>query len=107
MTHIALLGTGLLGEAIGHRLLASGIELGVWNRKPGRCKKLLDAGSDQISNLNEVAENWDALNFISTVECITRYFCRTIGNGYMTIGSIKSKIESHLFLLEMKLISNY
>ncbi len=33
MTTIALLGTGLLGEAIGRRLLERGVTLKVWNRK--------------------------------------------------------------------------
>ena len=61
MARIALLGTGLLGEAIGHRLLAEGITLGVWNRKPERCQKLLSAGANQITNLNEVGGNWDAV----------------------------------------------
>ena len=61
MTRIALLGTGLLGDAIGHRLLARGLELGVWNRTPERCRTLLNAGADQICNLNEVAANWDAV----------------------------------------------
>ena len=36
MNRIALLGTGLLGDAIGHRLLAEGIDLGGWNRNPER-----------------------------------------------------------------------
>ena len=34
---IALLGTGLLGTAIGQRLLARGHRLTVWNRSPERC----------------------------------------------------------------------
>ena len=61
MTRIALLGTGLLGDAIGHRLLARGLELGVWNRTPERCRTLLSAGADQICGLNEVAANWDVV----------------------------------------------
>ena len=54
MPRIALLGTGLLGDAIGHRLLDEGIELGVWNRKPERCQKLLSAGANQITNLKKL-----------------------------------------------------
>jgi 3-hydroxyisobutyrate dehydrogenase len=40
-----LLGTGLLGEAIGQRLLQQGHRLTVWNRSPGRCQGLLEAGA--------------------------------------------------------------
>ena len=57
MTRIALLGTGLLGEAIGHRLLARGIELRVWNRKPERCLKLMGAGTVQIRELQGLGIN--------------------------------------------------
>ncbi len=42
---IGLLGTGLLGAAIGERLLASGHRLTVWNRRPARCSTLLALGA--------------------------------------------------------------
>ena len=45
MTTIALLGTGLLGAAIGHRLLEVGISLKVWNRDPDRCRSLVRFGA--------------------------------------------------------------
>ena len=45
MTTIALLGTGLLGAAIGHRLLEVGISLKVWNRDPDRCRSLVRSGA--------------------------------------------------------------
>ena len=44
--NIALLGTGLLGTAIGQRLLARGHRLTVWNRSPERCSPLLAAGAN-------------------------------------------------------------
>ena len=40
-----LLGTGLLGEAIGQRLLRQGHRLTVWNRNPARCQALVAAGA--------------------------------------------------------------
>lgn len=43
---IALLGTGLLGAAIGQRLLQRGHWLSVWNRTPERCAPLLAAGAE-------------------------------------------------------------
>jgi len=42
---LSLLGTGLLGSAIGERLLACGHRLTVWNRKPERCAPLLALGA--------------------------------------------------------------
>ena len=42
---ISLLGTGLLGAAIGERLLNCGHQLTVWNRNPKRCMPLLDLGA--------------------------------------------------------------
>ena len=44
MPTIALLGTGLLGEAIGCRLLERGVTLRVWNRSPEKCTPLLERG---------------------------------------------------------------
>ncbi len=42
---ISLLGTGLLGAAIGERLLGSGYRLTVWNRHRERCGPLLALGA--------------------------------------------------------------
>jgi 3-hydroxyisobutyrate dehydrogenase len=42
---ISLLGTGLLGGAIGERLLRCGHTLTVWNRNPDRCAPLLALGA--------------------------------------------------------------
>jgi 3-hydroxyisobutyrate dehydrogenase len=42
---ISLLGTGLLGTAIGTRLLHCGQPLSVWNRSPGRCAPLTALGA--------------------------------------------------------------
>ena len=41
---LSLLGTGLLGGAIGERLLRCGHQLTVWNRSPDRCAPLLALG---------------------------------------------------------------
>ena len=51
MTTIALLGTGLLGEAIGCRLLHRGVTLRVWNRSADKCEPLLKQGAALIENL--------------------------------------------------------
>ena len=57
MTTISLLGTGLLGDAIGHRLLEAGFSLNVWNRSPARCAALVRAGAQQVKH---PAESLDA-----------------------------------------------
>ena len=52
MQTISLLGTGLLGEAIGQRLLQQGLNLRVWNRTPTRCQTLVAAGATALNELN-------------------------------------------------------
>jgi 3-hydroxyisobutyrate dehydrogenase len=47
---ISLLGCGLLGTAIGERLLASGYRLHVWNRRPERTQALIAAGAQLASS---------------------------------------------------------
>ena len=42
---LTLLGSGLLGQAIGERLLQRGHRLTVWNRSPERCAPLLAVGA--------------------------------------------------------------
>ena len=61
MARIALLGTGLLGGAIGRRLLEQGHSLKVWNRTPEKCQALLEAGSQAISSLSDGASDCDTV----------------------------------------------
>ena len=58
---VALIGTGLLGEAIGLRLLQQGITLHVWNRTPSRCRSLLDAGAQLVEDLASVPQTSDVI----------------------------------------------
>jgi len=55
MTCVALLGSGLLGEAIGQRLLNQGVDLKVWNRTSERCQTLTEAGAQAVDDLSSVA----------------------------------------------------
>ncbi len=66
MTTIALLGTGLLGDAIGHRLLEVGFTLNVWNRDPHRCRSLVSSGALQCQ------QPADALQDACTVITVLR-----------------------------------
>ena len=61
MARIALLGTGLLGAAIGRRLLEQGHSLKVWNRTPEKCQALLEAGGQAISSLPDGASDCDTV----------------------------------------------
>lgn len=61
MPTVALLGTGLLGEAIGHRLLSQGVTLKVWNRSFEKCESLLAQGAERITTLAEAAQGCDAV----------------------------------------------
>ena len=61
MARIALLGTGLLGTAIGRRLLEQGHSLKVWNRTPEKCQPLLEAGGQAISSLFNGAADCDTV----------------------------------------------
>lgn len=56
MTTITLLGTGLLGTAIGQRLIDVGFTLNVWNRNPARCAALVEAGAQQLNHPGEGVE---------------------------------------------------
>ena len=57
MPTIALLGTGLLGVAIGHRLLEQGVTLKIWNRSAAKCEPLLKQGAALIENLDGAAKD--------------------------------------------------
>ncbi|KEF40680.1 MAG: hypothetical protein ER33_15680 [Cyanobium sp. CACIAM 14] len=52
---ITLLGTGLLGSAIGERLLQRGHRLTVWNRTPERMAPLVAAGAQAADSPEEAA----------------------------------------------------
>ena len=80
MTRIALLGTGLLGEAIGQRLLNQGVELGVWNRSPERCQPLVDAGATAISTLNGAAADWDGVITVLRDGPVTQEVVASLGD---------------------------
>ena len=60
-TSVALIGTGLLGEAIGRRLLEQGVTLHVWNRTPSRCQSLLDAGAHHLETLASAKQASDVI----------------------------------------------
>ena len=61
MPSVALLGTGLLGESIGQRLLQRGVSLHVWNRTQDRSQALIEAGAQALHSPAEAAHCCDSL----------------------------------------------
>lgn len=56
---IGLVGTGLLGNAVGLRILKSGYELTAFNRTKAKTKQLQENGAKIVDTPKEVAENSD------------------------------------------------
>ena len=61
MPSVALLGTGLLGEAIGRRLLEQGVDLKVWNRDLDRSRALVQKGAETIHSLSTAGHNTNVI----------------------------------------------
>jgi 3-hydroxyisobutyrate dehydrogenase len=61
MKSVAVLGTGLLGEAIAQRCLSQGISVHAWNRTRERVEPLLVLGAKEIGDLSEVSSTCDAI----------------------------------------------
>lgn len=94
MASIALLGTGLLGCAIGQRLIQQGHSLRVWNRTAAKADPLLQAGASAIQELNGAAQGCDTVISVlrdgpSTAEVVGQLGslagCTLMGMGTMGI----------------------
>jgi 3-hydroxyisobutyrate dehydrogenase len=59
MTKIGIVGTGMLGEAVGLHLLDVGYEVNVYNRTKEKTKKLEQKGAKVIESPKHIAENSD------------------------------------------------
>ncbi|HEY8110948.1 MAG TPA: NAD(P)-dependent oxidoreductase [Candidatus Nitrosotenuis sp.] len=59
MMRIGLVGTGLLGNAVGLHILESGYELTAFNRTKAKTKQLQERGAKIVDTPKEVAENSD------------------------------------------------
>jgi 3-hydroxyisobutyrate dehydrogenase len=58
---VGLLGVGLMGSAMGHRLLDQGIEVVAWNRSPERVVALEERGARRANDPAEVALGSDVV----------------------------------------------
>jgi len=61
MTKIGIVGTGMLGEAVGLHLLDVGYEVTVFNRTKNKTRKLEDKGAKVVDSPKQVAENSDLI----------------------------------------------
>ena len=61
MTKVGLIGTGMLGEAVGLHLLESGYDLNVYNRTKSKTKKLAENGATIFDLPKHMAESSDLI----------------------------------------------
>ena len=61
MTRIGLIGTGMLGKAVGLHLLESGYQLAVFNRTKSKTEELSEHGAKVLESPKEVAEKSDLI----------------------------------------------
>ena len=80
MPSVALLGSGLLGEAIGRRLLDQGLTLKVWNRTPGRCRDLIEAGAESVQDLSSISETCSSVITVLRDAPVTETMVRELGD---------------------------
>ena len=102
MASFALLGSGLLGEAIGRRLLDQGVELKVWNRTPKRCQTLIQAGAQAVPELSSLAEGCTSVITVLRDGPVTQAVVEELGDlrgcclmpmGTMGVTEIRSLAE--------------
>ena len=80
MPSVALLGSGLLGRAIGRRLLDQGVELKVWNRTPERCQTLIADGAQAVPDLSSLAEGCSTVITVLRDGPVTQAVVRELGD---------------------------
>ncbi len=92
MSSVALLGTGLLGESIGQRLLQQGVLLHVWNRTKERSRSLVDAGAQVLNNPSEAPRCCDSVITVLRDGPVTAAVLRDIGpldgSTLITMGTV-------------------
>ena len=59
MTKIGIIGTGMLGEAVGLHLLKSGYALSVFNRTKSKTENLVKNGATVVNSPMDIAKNSD------------------------------------------------
>jgi 3-hydroxyisobutyrate dehydrogenase len=58
---VALLGTGIMGSAMGRNILAAGLPLRAWNRTPERARPLADHGAEVVATPADAVRGADVV----------------------------------------------
>jgi 3-hydroxyisobutyrate dehydrogenase len=70
-SRVGLLGTGLMGTAMGHRLLNQGLAVVAWDRQPDHVQPLAERGADVASTAGEVVSSAHAvITMLPTAEIV-------------------------------------
>ena len=92
MRSVALLGTGLLGESIGQRLLERGVSLYVWNRTQEGSRGLIEAGAQALNSPAEAPRCCDSLITVLRDGPVTAAVLNAIGaldgSTLITMGTV-------------------
>ncbi|TBR26157.1 MAG: NAD(P)-dependent oxidoreductase [Candidatus Nitrosotenuis sp.] len=84
MMRIGLVGTGLLGNAVGLHILKSGYELTAFNRTKAKTKQLQEKGARIVDSPKEVAENSDIVfTVVKNADVVRRV---SFGDGCISCG---------------------
>ena len=72
---VGLLGVGLMGSAMGRRLLARGLKVVAWDREPQHVGALADRGADAARSPAEVVAGADVvITMLPTVDVVLEVF---------------------------------
>ena len=70
-TRVGLLGTGLMGTAMAHRLLTQGVAVIAWDREPDHAQPLAERGAEVASTADEVVSTAQAvITMLPTAEVV-------------------------------------
>jgi 3-hydroxyisobutyrate dehydrogenase len=70
-SRVGLLGTGLMGTAMAHRLLSQGVTVVAWDRQRGHAQPLAERGADVASTAAEVVNSAQAvITMLPTAEIV-------------------------------------
>ena len=95
MTRIALLGLGAMGRRMGHRLLAAGHELVVWNRSAGPADTLAAAGAAVAATPREAADGAEVVWSMVFDDAASREVWMAPGSGALSgLSAIAIAVES-------------
>jgi 3-hydroxyisobutyrate dehydrogenase-like beta-hydroxyacid dehydrogenase len=75
-TRVAVIGTGAIGHAVVHRLLASGYDVTVWNRTKSRAAELVSAGATPAQSIGEAVSS-SILSFLTLTDFAAVQQCLT------------------------------